>query len=73
MAYFQAMQGRIGEAQGTFDRAEQLPGAQLRLTRIRRWLERGRVYSQARRRTIRSGGRLRKGAKGDARLGEACD
>lgn len=49
IALVQAMQGRIDEALVTLDRAEQTPGARIPVAQIRLWLERGRVYHQARR------------------------
>jgi tetratricopeptide (TPR) repeat protein len=49
IALVQAMQGRIEEAFATLDRAEQLPGADIPIARVRLLLERGRVFYQARR------------------------
>lgn len=44
-----AMQGKIEESFSTLDKAEQLPGAEQPLARTRLFLERGRVFHQARR------------------------
>lgn len=49
IALVQGMQQRWEEAFATLDRAEQLPGAEVPLARVRLLLERGRVYHQARR------------------------